>query len=122
MRRALLALPLAALLGCGGGLLAPPANLSGTWTAQHVESSTTLTLVQVGDSVAGSGSYYRFINPPTGTLTVSGTYANALVSLTIRYDTGTTTHFVGVVEDPTHMGGVETYPGGTTDSLEFARH
>lgn len=122
MRRALLALPLAALLGCGGGLLAPRADLTGTWSAQRVESSTTLILVQVGDSVAGSGSYYRFINPPTGTMTVVGTYANALVSLTIRYDTGTTTHFVGVVEDPMHMAGAETYPGGTTDSLEFARH
>lgn len=121
MRRALLALPLAALLGCGGGPLAPAVNLSGTWSAQHVESSTTLTLVQVGDSVSGSGSYFRFINPPTGTLTVSGTCANARVSLTIRYDTGTTTRFVGVVEDAAHMAGVETYPGGATDSLAFAR-
>jgi hypothetical protein len=121
MRRSLIASSVAILLGCSNGVLAPPANLTGTWSAHWVESSTTLSLVQLGDSIAGSGQYFRFINPPTGTIAVAGSYARPLVSLTFRYDTGITTHFVGVVGDATHMAGIETFPGGTTDSLAFER-
>jgi len=121
VRRFLPAAVIAVFLGCSRSTLAPAADLTGVWLALGVESSTTLTLVQVGDSVAGSGAYFRFINPPTGAFTVTGTYARPLVSLTFRYDTGVTTHFAGVAQDPTHFAGMETSSGGATDSLSFEK-
>ena len=121
MRRALASLAVPILLGCGTTGPAPLADLSGSWATFQVESSTTLSLVQQGSAVVGSGQFYRFINPPTGTLTVSGTVQHAQVSLTFVYSTGVTTHFAGALTDPLHLVGVETYPGGTTDSLAFAR-
>lgn len=121
MRRALMSLAVPILLGCRSTEPVPLLDLSGSWAAQQVESSTTLSLVQLGDSVSGTGQYYRFINPPNGTIAVSGTYAHSLVTLTFVYSTGVTTHFVGTVPDRVDLVGVETYPGGTTDSLLFER-
>jgi len=99
----------------------PPGNLTGLWTASAVESSVVLTLVESGAAVSGSGTYWRFVNPPTGTLTVGGTYDSPTATLTFRYDDGRVSQYTGAVRDPDHMAGIETFEGGGTDSLAFVR-
>jgi hypothetical protein len=113
-------LPLAALLGCGE-TTAPAVDLSGTWLATQVEASTTVTLIQNGTAVTGSGTYWRFINPPSGTLTIRGTYSAPELTLTFRYDDGRTSEYTGVVRGAGTINGRETYQGGATDSLAFVR-
>jgi hypothetical protein len=120
MRRLLVWLPLTALLSCTDEL-APALTLNGTWLASHVESSTVLTLTQLGTSVTGSGTYWRFINPPSGTLAVTGSYTRPQVTLSFRYDDGRTSQYTAVVEGSGRMAGLEVFSGGGSDSLVFAR-
>ena len=120
MRRALLVLPAALLLACADEA-GPASDLTGRWTAQQVEASEVLDLVQRGRLLSGAGTYYRFINPPSSTFTVTGTYDRPDVVLSIHYDTGQTTTFQGVVAGPSRLAGVETYPGGGSDTLAFQR-
>lgn len=120
MRHALLALPLALLLACSDGPT-PPTDLSGTWTAHWPESADVIVLSQHGSLLTGTGTYYRFINPPSGTIVLTGTYGRPQLALTLKYDTGLTTHFAGAVLDAFHLVGIETFPGGQTDTLRFER-
>jgi len=96
-------------------------DLTGMWTASAVESSVVLSLVEAGAEVSGSGTYWRFVNPPTGTFTVSGTYDSPTATLTFRYDDGRVSHYVGTVRDPDHVAGLETFEAGGSDSLAFVR-
>jgi hypothetical protein len=109
-----------ALLGCSD-TVAPSADLSGTWLASHVESSVTLVLQQSGSTITGSGTYWRFVNPPSGTLTVTGTYARPEVTLTFRYDDGRVSQYAGRVRGDSDIVGAETFSAGGTDSLAFVR-
>jgi hypothetical protein len=120
MRRVFVWLSAVILLGCAEEV-APVSDVSGAWTARHVESSILLRLVETGREVTGTGTYFRFVNPPSGTLTATGSYTAPRLSLTFTYDTGVLTQYVGTVHGADSIVGVETFPGGTTDSLVFAR-
>jgi hypothetical protein len=120
MSRLLLVVPLLLLAACVDQTT-PPGDLTGMWTASALESSTVLTLVESGAAIAGTGTYWRFVNPPTGTLKVSGTYDPPTATLELRYDDGRVSTYVGIVRDPDHMAGRETFEGGGTDSLAFVR-
>lgn len=110
-----------ALLGCAASEAPLPSDISGTWLATAVESGTTLHLTQSGTAITGMGTWFRFINPPTGTLTVTGTYIRPHAVLTLQYDNGLTTQFTAAVTDASHLAGVEVFPAGATDSLTFVR-
>jgi hypothetical protein len=120
MRRVVLGLLGAALLGCSDGV-APTADLSGTWVASQVEASTTITLVQSGTAISGSGSHWQMAKPSSGTFTVSGSYARPDVTLTFHHTDGTTSQYTGVVQSDSAIAGRELLPGNVTDSLAFKR-
>jgi len=120
MRRVVLGLLGAALLGCTDGV-APTADLSGTWVASQVEASTTITLVQSGTAISGSGSYWRMAKPSSGTFTISGSYARPDVTLTFQYADGTTSQFTALVETDSAISGQELLPSDVTNSLVFKR-
>jgi hypothetical protein len=109
------------LSGCGATAPGPLRDLDGTWVASAVESSVSISLVQLGEVVSGSGEYHRFVNPPNGTITVTGAYAHGTATLTLQYDTGVVTRFVGLLPNPGHLVGIETGPGGLADTLSFAK-
>ena len=119
-RLGLLALAAGTLAACDDGL-APVADLSGEWVATRVESSVELDLAQHGTRVSGTGTWQKFINPPSGNLAADGTYLDNRLSLALRYDDGQTSRYTAVVVDPDHMVGSETYDGGATDSLTFVK-
>jgi hypothetical protein len=120
MCRWILALSLMLVPACTEQTTAP-GDLTGLWTASAVESSVVLTLVESGAAISGSGTYWRFLNPPTGTLTVSGTYDPPTATLTFRYDDGRVSQFVGTTGDSDHLSGRETFEGEASDSLAFVR-
>ena len=120
MRRAFLVLALIGTIGCSDAV-SPKSDLTETWSAGNFETVVVLTLVQDGMNITGSGSFTRFINPPSGSFTITGTYTSPQVTLTFGYDDGVTTHYVGTVRGTDSIIGAETFPGGQVDSLALAR-
>ncbi len=121
MRIPLLSLILTIAAGCAHE---PDAMLDGVWQAafQPVPGvNHTLTLTQHGSAVTGTGTWTgEAINPPGGSLTVSGTASDRHVLLTFTYDNNRTTTYKATLVDATHLAGSETFAGGT-DSLVFTK-
>ena len=112
--------PLLVLAGCSNAT-GPGFGIDGTWVAYGPEWSTVITLNQRGSMVTGTGSYSRNINPPTGTIEISGTAFHNSLDLTFRYDTGVTTQYSAHLESSGQISGTETLPGGGMGSLTFVR-
>lgn len=121
MRALMSALACIALLGCTASEAPLPADISGTWGTSQVEASNTIHLTQNGTAISGTGTYFRNINPPTGTLTVTGSYIRPHVVLTLQFDDGTTAQFAGAAADVSHLTGSVAFNGGAADSMTFVR-
>jgi hypothetical protein len=115
-----LAIPCALLLGCADSV-APTQDVTGTWVAAQVESITSIDLTQHGTAVGGTGTYWRFVNPPTGTLTITGTYVPPILRVTLAYDNGATATYTARALDGVHLEGTANFGGGIVDSLAFTR-
>lgn len=105
MRHLLVALSLAALLGCANGL-APANDVSGTWDANYTipGAGLSLTLAQTNASISGSGSY-RIEAGRSGTLQVAGSYQRPNISLVLHYDYGPVYTYSGIVQGDREMSG-----------------
>ena len=105
MRRANVLPILFLLMGCGNGL-GPANDLSGTWAATYSfpGSSMVLTLSQVDGGITGTGTYQMEAGRG-GTLQVVGTYQRPSVELTLHFDLGQDQHYVGTVQDGSHITG-----------------
>jgi hypothetical protein len=105
MLRSLIIPTLILVLGCGNAL-GPAKDLSGTWAAIYSfpGSSMVLTLRQVGDSIAGTGTYQAEAGPG-GMLQVVGMYHRPSVSLTLQFGPGQDEPYIGTVLDDSHISG-----------------
>jgi hypothetical protein len=119
MRRTLVCLALAVLLGCMNGT-GPAPDVSGRWFANRPEFSLTLDLLQLGTSVHGTGNSWGFILPPTHSYTIAGTYSRPSLTLTLIREDSLLSSITGTVRDANHMQVVQTI-GAFSDTLTFAR-
>jgi hypothetical protein len=94
-------------------------KVDGVWKVMAAAGCRdSLSLVQRGDSITGTGTYargYRHPQPQTGTITVTGTYYAPSVVLAFRYDSGWASVFTGTVPDSVHIAGTDAGFDGTYD-------
>ena len=119
MPRMLVFLSLGVLVGCQDGV-GPFGDISGTWRANRVEYSLTLVLVQRGSSVTGTGDSWAFVNPPTATYAVAGTYVFPRLTLTLTGSDSTASQLTATIKDARHMIGVQ-HVGTFADTLVFVK-
>jgi len=108
------ALALCCASGCRDVLAAGP-DVTGAWQTDTPDFGYTLQLHQSGATVTGNGTAFGNINPPTRTLTVTGSSTTRGVTLTLSLSDSTTVLFQGQIEarnDTTVLTGTEHTAGG----------
>jgi hypothetical protein len=81
-------------------------DLNGTWRVQDPGPgvSYVLDLRQVGSGVVGTGTWTN-AHVGGGTLLVTGNYPAPRVKLSVTYESGRVSTFVGAVQDSSHISG-----------------
>jgi hypothetical protein len=120
MRRIIFAVLAVALLACGGDSTAPKlTDVTGAWTGTSGGVSMSLTLVQTGTTVTGSG------NLTGGTtaiaVTASGTYAPPNLSLTLQSPGYQPINYAGTLANPDLINGTLNGSGFTNIALPITK-
>ena len=112
-------LALATIPACGGGGTDAKTTVDGTWTGQTGGQLLTLSLVQSGSGVTGSGT---MTNTPTGTraLTVSGSFSNPTFTATLSSGSAEPINISANVTGKTMTGSLNG-SGFTGDAITLSR-
>jgi len=121
MRRLLIGITLLGVAACSDHVTQPFFTVSGAWTVVRPDNTFILTLSETGTQVTGTGTYFRNINPSTGTMTAVGEFVAPHLTMTVTDDQGNVFMFAGDVRDTDHIPGIETVAGVGSDSLTLIR-
>ncbi len=92
-------------------------TLTGRWTGTSDVINLTLSLVQSGDSVTGTGT----LNPPLRAVTVAGAYRSPVLTLTMTAPDGTVTTYGGSWVGDNAFGGTLDGPGISNVQISLFR-
>ena len=101
---------LLAVAGCKTTAVAPEGALNGTWVWTNTTTleGKSLQLTSSGSSVTGTGQDLDAQHQVIGSYTISGTYKNAEITLSMSYQDGSSATFSG------HFVGTDTVQGTWT--------
>jgi hypothetical protein len=112
------------LLGCVcvGSTALPTVSVDGMWAAPSDAQGGALMIVLATRNtlVTGTGTYSMGAIR-TGSLTITGTYRQPVLTLRLSYDNGETLHFDGAVVDSEHLSGQLSHRGGSVVPIKFVR-
>jgi len=105
---------LLALAGCSTTAVAPEGALNGNWVTANVQAGAgkSLMLTSSGTSVSGTGQDFDAQHQVIGNYTITGTYKNSEINLSMSYDGGSSATFKGHFVGTDTMQGTWTGPNG----------
>ena len=98
-----------------------PQSVGGAWVAATSVSTHTIALTQSDTLVTGTGDYANHVMRTNATIVITGSYRPPTVVLHFIYLGADSSYYRASYVHGAQMSGIETFTGGSTDTLVFSR-